>query len=287
MLPGDTVSVRKPPYGSSNATACNGTVLSVDGGSASVNCFYGTHTCQIASNLLEAQTDFPTVYACWPQNGAQGPPGPQGPIGPEGPEGPEGEEGEQGPQGNPGAQGPQGATGSQGPQGNTGSQGPQGNQGPQGIQGPQGPGFVSTVSTLALDAPTGANTTPISLSGLSFPYAVNSKYRIWFMGRVQPAAATTGCGFQFDLSSAVTAIDVQFSHPLTNAGATSGGYSIADDASAGVSSGLPGTSTYPVSGSGLLVTAGATGTAQLRLRSEVNAVITAKGGFVMVVEKIA
>jgi len=144
-----------------------------------------------------------------------------------------------------------------------------------------------TVATLAGDQATGANVTPVTLTGLVFTYAANSKYRIWFMGRVSPAAATTGCGFQFDLSSAVTSIDVQFFHQLANTGTLSGGHSIADDASVGVSSGLPGTSNYPVTGHGLLITGANTGTAQLRFRSETTAVITARAGFTLVVEKIA
>lgn len=148
-------------------------------------------------------------------------------------------------------------------------------------------GSAPEVYTLASDQATGANTTPVTLTGLVFTYAANSKYRIWFMGRVSPAAATTGCGFQFDLSSAVTSINVMFYHQLANTGTLSGGHSIADDASVGVSSGLPGTSTYPVTGSGLLITTSNTGTAQLRFRSETTAVITAKAGLTMVVEKIA
>lgn len=150
-----------------------------------------------------------------------------------------------------------------------------------------GGGTSPTVATLASDQATGANTTPVTLTGLSFSYTTNSKYRIWAMGRVQPTAATTGCGFQFDLSSAVTAIDVQFRHQLANTGTLSGGHSIADDASVGVSSGMPGTSTYPVTVQGLLVTGANSGTAQLRFRSETTAVTTCKAGFTLVVEKIA
>jgi hypothetical protein len=107
------------------------------------------------------------------------------------------------------------------------------------------------------------------------------------MGRVAPTAATTGCGFQFDLSSAVTSINVQFHHQLANTGTLSGGHSIADDASVGVSSGMPGTSTYPVVGNGLLITTSNTGTAQLRFRSETTAVTTCMAGMTLVVEKIA
>lgn len=244
--------------------------------------------------------------------GLQGPEGPQGPAGPQGDPGADGATGPQGPSGvdgvdgatgpagadgNDGAQGPQGIqgltgdTGPQGSQGAAGSQGIQGIQGVQGIQGeigPQGPagGGFAFVGTLASDKATAANVTPIVLTDLVFSYAANSIYRIWFMGRVQPTAATTGCGFQFDLSSAVTSIDVRFTHQLANAGTLSGGHSIADNVSVGVSSGMPGTSTYPISGQGLLRTGANTGTAQLMFRSETTAVTTAKAGLTLVVEKI-
>lgn len=224
------------------------------------------------------------------EQGIQGPPGPQGATGPQGAAGNDGATGTQGPPGADGAQGPQGIqglTGNTGAQGDVGPQGIQGVQGNVGPQGPAGPGFVSTVASLASDQSTGANVTPVTLTGLSFSYAANSTYRIWFMGRVSPAAATTGCGFQFDLSSAVTAINVQHIHQLANTGTLSGGHSIADDASVGVSSGLPGTSTYPVTGQGLLVTGANAGTAQLRFRSETTAVITAKAGLTLVAEKVA
>ncbi len=144
-----------------------------------------------------------------------------------------------------------------------------------------------TVATLAADQTTGANTTPVSLTGLSFSYSAGGVYRIWAMGRVSPAAATTGCGFQLDLSTAVDEVSVQFFHQLANGGTLSGGHSIADDASVGVSSGLPGTGNYPVTVLGLLRAGASAGTAQLRFRAEVAAVITCRAGFTLVVEKIA
>ena len=154
--------------------------------------------------------------------------------------------------------------------------------------GTQVGGTVYTlVAKLANDATTGANVTPISLTGLVFNYEANSTYRIHWYGSVSAAAATTGCGFQFDLSSAVTSIRMDFFHQLANTGTLSGGSSIADDASAGVSSGIPANGgIYPVMGSGLLITAGNTGTAQLRYRSETTAATTCKAGTVLVVEKI-
>jgi hypothetical protein len=148
------------------------------------------------------------------------------------------------------------------------------------------PGYT-VVATLASDQATGANTTPVTLTGLVFTYEANSKYLIECMALVQPTAATTGCGFQFDLSSAVTSIWVQFDHQLANTGTLSGGHSIADDASVGVSSGMPGTSTYPVRVHGLLITTSNTGTAQLRFRSETTAVTTCKAGTTLIVRKIA
>lgn len=135
---------------------------------------------------------------------------------------------------------------------------------------------------------TGANTTPVSVSGAVFDYVANAVYKIWIMGRVNSTAATTGIGLQFDLSSAVTAIDVQFFHQLASTGTLTGGHSIADDASVGVSSGVPaGPIDVPVTGHGLLVTGANTGTCQLRLRSETTAVTELMAGTVMLVWRVA
>ncbi len=135
---------------------------------------------------------------------------------------------------------------------------------------------------------TGANTTPVSVSGAVFDYVASAVYKIWVMGRVTSTAATTGIGLQFDLSSAVTAINAQFYHQLAATGTTSGGHSIADDTSAGVSSGVPtGPLDVPVTLDGLLVTGANTGTAQLRLRSETTAVTELLAGTVMLVWRVA
>ena len=150
----------------------------------------------------------------------------------------------------------------------------------------QGGGYT-LVATLASNAATGANTTPISLTGLVWTFVANSVYFFRWIGKVQPTAATTGCGFQLDVSAAVTEIAMHFDHQLANTGTTSGGHSIADDAAVGVSSGMPGTSTYPVIGHGMLRTGANGGTAQLRFRSETTAVTTAIAGMTLVVEKVA
>jgi len=150
-----------------------------------------------------------------------------------------------------------------------------------------GGGSYTLVATLAGNQATGANVTPVTLTGLVWTYAANSIYFFRWIGKVQPTAATTGCGFQLDVSSAITEIAMHFNHQLANTGTISGGHSIADDASVGVSSGMPGTSTYPVVGNGMLRTGANTGTAQLRFRSETTAVTTAIAGMTLVVEKVA
>jgi hypothetical protein len=133
---------------------------------------------------------------------------------------------------------------------------------------------------------TGANTTPVSVSGAVFSYEASSTYWIRVMGRINSTAATTGVGVQFDLSSAVTAIDVLTHHPLatTTAAIT---YSIADDTTVAPSTGVPaGPLDVPFVTTALLVTAGNTGTCQLRFRSETTAVTELLAGVVMVVEKL-
>src|SRR5574341_1139948 len=187
--------------------------------------------------------------------------------------------------GPPGADGPQGLQGTTGPQGPAGADGA---QGPQGLQGPAGTGLpVALIATLAADQATGANTTPVSLTGLAWSFAANSVYFFDFRGAVAPTAATTGCGFQLDVSVAVTQIAMQFFHQLANTGTLSGGSATADDASLGVSSGMPQTTATPVMGSGVLRTGASAGTAQLRFRSETTAVTTCKAGMTLVVTKVA
>jgi hypothetical protein len=144
------------------------------------------------------------------------------------------------------------------------------------------------VATLAADASTAANTTPVTLSGLSWSYAANSVYFFDFRGQCMTGASTTGVGFQIDVSSAVTEIAMNFYHQLANTGTLSGGSSNSDAGSLGVSSGNATNATnFPVSGQGILRTAGNTGTAQLQFRSETTATATAKVGLTLVVQKVS
>jgi hypothetical protein len=141
--------------------------------------------------------------------------------------------------------------------------------------------------SLAADASTGANVTPISLTGLVFTFEANSRYWIEFQGATRAAAATTGSGFQLDLSVAVTRVGLGFTHVLANTGTVTAGSSIADDASAGVSSGRATINVdTPTFGGGYLITGANAGTAQLRYRSEVAAVSTVMAGFMMRVRKL-
>lgn len=144
------------------------------------------------------------------------------------------------------------------------------------------------VSTSSGATTTGANTTPVDVSGAVFTYVANAVYRIWVMGRLNSTAATTGVGIHFNLSTAVTAIDVIGLNTLAATGTVTGFSSIADDVSQSVSSGVPtGPLDVPVVLNALLVPGNNTGTCQLRLRSETTAVTELLAGVVMVVERIA
>ena len=137
---------------------------------------------------------------------------------------------------------------------------------------------------------TAADTAFVSVSGHSFSYVASATYRIWIMGRVNSTAATTGCAMALNTSSAVTAINLNFHHPLTSGttGTLTGGYSIADEVAAGATSGVPaGPLDVPITAFGLLVTGANTGTCQLLFRSEVAAVTELMANSAMVVERVA
>ena len=125
------------------------------------------------------------------------------------------------------------------------------------------------------------------MTGLSFAFEANAVYVIELMALMQAAANTVGFGLQIDVSVPVTNVAMTFAHQLANTGTLTGGSSIADDASAGVSSGVPTAATnVPLVATGLLVAGATPGTAQLRLRSEVNGITTMKAGSVMRVHKV-
>jgi hypothetical protein len=140
---------------------------------------------------------------------------------------------------------------------------------------------------LSADKPTGANTTPVTL-GLSFNYEANSKYIIDMYMIVAPAAATTGCGFLIDVSTAVTYVGTFTSHQLAATGTLSGGSSIGDlgATSQGYSSGMVGTGNNFVYGGGVVITGANTGTATFYFRSETTAITTCKADSIIRVMKV-
>lgn len=138
------------------------------------------------------------------------------------------------------------------------------------------------------NAVTAANTTPINCPGLVFSFAANAVYVVDLFALTSAPAITTGSGFAFDTSVAVSINAMTFDHPLANTGTTSGGSSIADDTFTGVSSGRPTANVISLAkGSALIVSGANAGTAQLRYRSEVAAVSTCHSGSVIRVQRIA
>jgi hypothetical protein len=80
---------------------------------------------------------------------------------------------------------------------------------------------------------------------------------------------------------------MSFFNQLATSGTLSGGSSVADDTSLGVSSGVPNTTINFVNGEGILITGANSGTAQFRFRSETTAITTCKSGSTIIVKKIA
>lgn len=148
--------------------------------------------------------------------------------------------------------------------------------------------FATFTGALAADVSTGANVTPVDVTGLVFNFVANGKYLIEVFGAGRSAAATTGWGIQLNTSVAVASVWMRFQHQLANTGTLTGGSSIADDASVGVSSGVPTLNVdCPFYASGVLIAGANPGTAQLRWRSEVAAVSTVRAGTMMRVQRVS
>ena len=150
-----------------------------------------------------------------------------------------------------------------------------------------GGGASPTILALEGNIATAANTTPVNLTGMAFDYLANSIYTFDMNMFVSSAAATTGCGFQLDVSTAVTQIGMNFFHQLAATGTLSGGSSVADNVSAGVSSGVLGTGINFVNGKGILITGANPGTAQFMFRSETTAITTCNANSKIIVNKIS
>jgi hypothetical protein len=137
---------------------------------------------------------------------------------------------------------------------------------------------------------TSTGTAYVDVTGMTFGYEANATYIMDYYILVTSAAATTGHGFGWNTTTAVTNVALTFYHQLATAtGTLSGGSGIGDDnvTQAGVSSGVPGTGLQYIQGSGILISGANTGSAQFRKRSEVAANSTIKAGSVIIVRRIA
>ena len=87
-------------------------------------------------------------------------------------------------------------------------------------------------------------------------------------------------------SGAEADVCLMFSHPADSSGGMTGGSSVETGACQTVSSGFPGTDAYAVVGHGVLRAGSVAGTAQLKMRAEVAAVVTAKSGMRLIVRRL-
>jgi hypothetical protein len=149
-----------------------------------------------------------------------------------------------------------------------------------------GAGGLSPWETVIKQAADVTNATITNVNtDLVFTFAANSTYIIDLYLMTTSAATTTGVGFAWDTSVAVTTANLTFEHQLAAAGTITGGDAIADDTVRGLSSGTPDTGITPIIGMGLIVTGASGGTARLRFRPEVAASATFKANSVMRVMK--
>lgn len=195
--------------------------------------------------------------------------GTQGPPGPQGPEGPAGQNGAQGPAGQNGAQGPQGIPGEDG------------QDGAPGQQGPPGPGSVVKYCRKASNQ-THNTTGYVNVTDLSFAVEANTRYYARFIVKHQAPVATTGIGFAVTGPAGVTSVDlgVQTIGALTlNTAGHFGSYGAQGYDAGGTTLGHNATNTQYVSVVEVLLVNGANaGTLQLRVRSEVAAIVQVNAG---------
>lgn len=149
--------------------------------------------------------------------------------------------------------------------------------------------FTETILRLASDVSTGANTTPVNLTGLTFTATANTYYRVDLLTGTTAAAATTGFGVGVNCTNVPQQILMHGTAQLANAGTVTGWSSIANNAIAGATSGFPtANTTVPGQGNGFIrAHASTTGSCQFIFRSSASAVSTAKAGFTIVVRQIS
>lgn len=149
-------------------------------------------------------------------------------------------------------------------------------------------GAGDTVLRLAGNVSTGANTTLVDLTGMSFTADAGGIYAIDIKGMVQSPANTTGYGIGINCAQTPVAVALGGASQLANTGTVSSWSAIANNAIVGVTSGVPTNATnVPVHGGGVLVAhATVAGTCIFRLRSETTAVTTMMANSLFLVRKV-
>jgi hypothetical protein len=151
-----------------------------------------------------------------------------------------------------------------------------------------GGGSSDTVLRLAADVSTGANTTLVDLTSMSFTADAAGVYKIEVWALMQSPAATTGYGIGINCAQTPVAVGLTGASQLANTGTSSQWSAIANNAIIGVTSGVPTAATnVPTHGGGVLVAhATVAGTCIFRLRSETTAVTTMKANSLFIVRKV-
>ena len=141
---------------------------------------------------------------------------------------------------------------------------------------------------LAGDVSTGANTTLVDLTGMTFTATGGKTYTIEIRGTINAAANTTGHGFGVNCAQTPVLVSLSGSSQLADTGTSTAWSAIANDAIVAATSGMPTNATNVPSIGGGVIRAHATtsGTCTFRFRSETTAVTTAKAGTVITITQV-
>jgi hypothetical protein len=142
---------------------------------------------------------------------------------------------------------------------------------------------------LGSDVVTGANTTPVNLTGMTFDYEANATYVINIYASVTAAAATTGAGFGVNCSTAPSIVSLNGLTTTGATGAAAGWHTITNNAITATTAAIAAASptNTPMSGMGFVKMGGTAGTAQFIFRSETTAAATCRAGSVITVMKVS
>ena len=148
---------------------------------------------------------------------------------------------------------------------------------------------VDTVLRLTGNVSTAANTTLVDITAMSFTADAAGIYQIETYTTHQSPAASTGFGIGINCAQTPVLVSLTGTSQLANAGTATTWSSIANNAIAGTTSGMPTNATnIPSVGGGILVAhATNAGTCIFRLRSETTAVTTIMAQSVFLIRKIS